>query len=205
MYLMMVKFYLLQFLCFGLLDQNIRRWCKDFEKQQSLCSFSVLEDSQKVMGSSGNHTIAVIKTSEDYECLETGLSNLTKEVNSLVKEGSILIGNNNVKLEFFLGGDYKFLLLALGMKAATSNHSRIYCKVPKSSRSDLSKPMDFFVKRKLCKNWHKEPGCAGKPLFDIPMDHIVIDELHLLMRVMDRLENGIITEFQDWDEYICFC
>ncbi|KAJ7351778.1 hypothetical protein OS493_035503 [Desmophyllum pertusum] len=49
-------------------------------------------------------------------------------------------------------------------------------------------------------NWHKDPGCQHHPLFNIPPKDIVIDELHLMLRVTDRLEHGLILEIIDWDE-----
>lgn len=65
-------------------------------------------------------------------------------------------------------------------------------------------PYSFYetneMKRKMGPNWYKQPGCHSQPLFDIPLDRIVIDELHLMLRVMDRLEQGLILEVVDWDE-----
>ena len=55
----------------------------------------------------GNHTIAVIKTSEDYDNLRAGLANVTSTVNELIKAGFIMINGKKVTLEFYLGGDYK--------------------------------------------------------------------------------------------------
>lgn len=56
------------------------------------------------------------------------------------------------------------------------------------------------MKRQLGPNWPKDPGCEHQPLFKIPLKDIVIDELHLMLRVTDRLEKGIIFEVIDWDE-----
>ena len=56
------------------------------------------------------------------------------------------------------------------------------------------------MKRTLRPDWHKTPGCQHQPLFNIPLQNIVIDELHLMLRVMDRLEQGVILEVIDWDE-----
>lgn len=55
----------------------------------------------------GNHTIAVIKTSEDYDNLRAGLANVTSTVNELIKVGFIMVNGQKVTLEFYLGGDYK--------------------------------------------------------------------------------------------------
>lgn len=56
------------------------------------------------------------------------------------------------------------------------------------------------MKRKMGPHWYKQPACHSQPLFDISLDHIMIDELHLMLRVMDRLEQGLILEVVDWDE-----
>lgn len=56
------------------------------------------------------------------------------------------------------------------------------------------------MKRHFKPRWHKDPGCEHQPLFKIALQDIVIDELHLMLRVTDRLEKGIIFEVIDWDE-----
>ena len=56
------------------------------------------------------------------------------------------------------------------------------------------------MKRKLGPDWHKQPVCQHQAIFKIPLSNIIIDELHLMLRVMDRLETGLILEVVDWDE-----
>jgi hypothetical protein len=43
-------------------------------------------------------------------------------------------------------------------------------------------------------------SCDHKPLINIDLDHVVLDELHLLLRVMDVLLNNIIQEVISWDQ-----
>ncbi len=50
------------------------------------------------------------------------------------------------------------------------------------------------IKRHFGARWHKNPGCEHQPLFKIALEDIIIDELHLMLRVTDRLEKGIIFE-----------
>lgn len=70
----------------------------------------------------------------------------------------------------------------------------------------MSVPHSYYespeMKRKLGPNWHKSPGCEHQPLFNISLQNIVIDELHLMLRITDRLEQGIVLEVLDWDEVI---
>ena len=41
--------------------------------------------------------------------------------------------------------------------------------------------------------------CIHPPLFDIDLDHVVLDELHLMMRITDRLTDCVITEVMERD------
>ncbi|RMX39684.1 hypothetical protein pdam_00008033 [Pocillopora damicornis] len=79
---------------------------------------------QTVQNSAGNHTIVVLKTSEVFNNLRTGLANVTQT----------------------------------------------------------------------------QVGCLHQPLFEILLSNIVTDELHLMLRVMDRLETGLILKDVDRDE-----
>ena len=40
---------------------------------------------------------------------------------------------------------------------------------------------------------------ASFPPFDIELDHVVLEELHLMMRITDRLTENIITEVMERD------
>ena len=56
------------------------------------------------------------------------------------------------------------------------------------------------MKRKFGPHWCKDPRCQNQPPFNIPPDNVILDELHLMLRVTDRLEQGLILEVIDWDE-----
>ena len=51
----------------------------------------------------GNHTVAALKTYEDYKNLRNGLANVTANVNKLLEYGFIVMDGKKVKLQFFLG------------------------------------------------------------------------------------------------------
>ena len=74
------------------------------------------------------------------------------------------------------------------------------------SRQDMSKGLNVYwhsnIRRQYHTNWHKDPGCKHQPLFKIPLDYVIFDELHLMLRVTDRLEEGLIYEMLDWDEVL---
>ena len=57
----------------------------------------------------GNHTIAVIKGKESYEIIQSSCSRIFNDVNKIVETGFIRIGENQIPVEIFLGGDYKVI------------------------------------------------------------------------------------------------
>ena len=57
----------------------------------------------------------------------------------------IEVGGKSINLEFFLGGgDYKFILLMMGLKSATSHYACVWCKIHKNKRWDTSFTLDHF-------------------------------------------------------------
>ena len=48
-------------------------------------------------------------------------------------------------------------------------------------------------------SWFKKVLLHPSPLFDIELDHVVLDEIHLMMRITDRLTENIITEVMERD------
>ena len=49
-------------------------------------------------------------------------------------------------------------------------------------------------------SWSKQPGCHSEPFFAIPIENVILDELHLMLRITDRLEEGLIFDVLKWDE-----
>ena len=62
------------------------------------------------------------------------------------------------------------------------------CKADSRSLSEI----------KDCAN-DKSLGCDNQPLFDIELDHVVVDELHLLLRISDRLIDALVTRMAQLD------
>ena len=68
-------------------------------------SSALLQKPDEVMSAKENHTIAVVNGSEKYDTLQVSFKNSISEINSLIDKGIIIVDNQEVKLEFFLGGD----------------------------------------------------------------------------------------------------
>ena len=119
-------------------------------------------------------------------------------------------GNKSVPVTYYLGGDYKFLLCILGMQAATCDHACIYCKVHKSDRWRLDKDWSLSdvsqgartVEEMLQLSTKKKNNfsCARPPIFpQVPIDHVVVDLLHLFLRIGGNLFDLLITELRRQD------
>jgi len=173
-----------------------------------ILSFSLLQSGD--FGSSkGNHTIAIVNGPESYDTLDVSFREIIKDINNHVKSKPIEIEKNKVPLEFFLGGDLKFLLLSMGLSGATSDFACLWCKVHKSKRWDMAPNLDYYysdkVKRTLksikecCTKSKENYCCINPPLFDIELDNVVLDELHMMLRVTDRLLENLIIEVMEKD------
>ena len=46
---------------------------------------------------------------------------------------------------------------------------------------------------------HEKYSCIRKPLINIPLHHVILDELHLMHRVIDRLIENLILEVMERD------
>ena len=147
-----------------------------------LLSFSLLQSRKDVMSASGNHTFAIIKGSENYETLKDSFSIIFEEINNLIEVSEITINNTKFGLEFFLGGDYKFLLIMLGMKGATSNYACLWCKIHKEHRWQMDKDLDYYnshplqrtleevIKMENKKGTADKFSCENEPLVKIDLD-----------------------------------
>lgn len=74
----------------------------------------------------------------------------------------------------------------------------------------MSKPEEYYSSGPMARKLEELTGenskkgqnyCSiHKPLLKIPLDHIVADELHLLLRITDVLLRNVISEVMDWDK-----
>lgn len=175
-----------------------------------LLSFSVLQEEEKVMSCKGNTVVGVVNGDENYETIRHSFSSLFEEINNLISEGKIRVNEQDFDLEIFLGGDYKFLLMVMGLNAANSVYACLWCKIAACDRWDTSKPKSFYeskdMKRTLedLQTLSSKPktsnyGCVHPPLIKIELDHIIPDELHLLLRVTDKLLKNLVSEVSEKD------
>lgn len=141
----------------------------------------------------GNFALGVFSVaSESYDELIC-LHEINEEIKHL-KE--IQIDGTVYKLDFYLGGDMKFVLLVYGLKAANSGNPCVYCVVHK----------DKFGQFYISSEEHRiigdssQEGQERRPIFDsIPVNKFCVDILHLNMRVTDKLESNLCLNLEEFD------
>ena len=75
----------------------------------------------------GNHTLANLKTGEDYSDLSAGFQKISQEIKELLH---ITINVKHYIIEYFLGEDWKFLAIICRLNAANAEYSCIWYKCP---------------------------------------------------------------------------
>lgn len=173
-------------------------------------TFTVLDEGTLAQAAGGNHLIAVIKEPENYETLSKALTDIRKDVESLKH---LSVGTEQFEIEWFLGGDWKFLACVCGLGAAHATYPCIWCKCPlydkydgrkEWSLTDVSKGARSIEEIQQQVNTRSRTvekyNSKHAPLFpSIPIDHVVIDSLHLFLRISDNLINLVIQELRRQD------
>ena len=93
----------------------------------------------------GNHSLAILQGTEDYNSFSISLSDIVKEASELQ---SIKINGMEHNIEYFLGGDLKFLAIVCGVEAANAKCACIWCKCASSDRWDMSMDWSALDKSK---------------------------------------------------------
>ena len=139
-------------------------------------AFTILEEGAKAQSVAGNHTIAIMKVS-------SGLKDICQEARDL---DVITIDEKVYKITFFL-------TTVNGLESANADFACIWCKCAKTqhfnmnlqwSNNDVKKGArtieEISKKAKLPKRSKDRYSCCREPIFPfIPIDHVVIDTLHL--------------------------
>ena len=79
-------------------------------------TFILLNEKAMTMSPKGNHALAIINGTEDYDLLKTSLSDLVEEVKHL---SSVMIKGVIFPIKFYLGGDLKILAKFRGQQQHT--------------------------------------------------------------------------------------
>ena len=114
-----------------------------------------------------------------------------------------------IEIEYFLTCDWKFSALVTGIGAANSNYPGILCKCSKELKYNMTRQWSVRDQQKgarttnealkygnLAKSKQKF-SYQSNPIFPfIPTSNVIIDPLHLFLRIGDNLIILLITELR---------
>ena len=85
-------------------------------------TYTVINEGSVPMSEKGNYVLAIIKATEDYKSICDSLSDLIEEMRNL---HSIEVDEDKYDIEYFLGGDWKFLATIYGIGCAKQDYACI--------------------------------------------------------------------------------
>lgn len=92
----------------------------------------------------GNRIIGVVNGFEKYEIIEILFLEIINDINFVNKNGKIKVNDKEIVVELFFGGDYKFLLMVMGMFGVILDYVCFWCKVYKFFRWDMFKDLFYY-------------------------------------------------------------
>ena len=168
-------------------------------------AFTLLNEGSLASSPVGNHSLAILQVPES---LCATLSDIVKEARDLL---SIKVGGHEHRIEYFLGSDMKFLVIVCGIESANAKFSCVWCKCSSNDRWDMGKDWSAFdvargartvdeIEKFKQLSAQRRFGCQRSPIFGfVPIDHVIIDSLHLFLRVSDLLINLFIEDLRRQD------
>ncbi|KAH7935404.1 hypothetical protein HPB52_007376 [Rhipicephalus sanguineus] len=154
-----------------------------------------------------HRTLLVAQNEEAYFAIRETCGPLFNEINQVAERGGLEVDGRFFPLTLCLGGDLKFLLLVFGMKGASSNFGCPFCLANKHEWSDDTLSGAYFNGAALVRTQdnlrtHAENlmfGVQYVPLIRIEPKLTFPDTMHMRVRVLDRLLDNVLQEFEDMD------
>ncbi|RHZ77188.1 hypothetical protein Glove_184g131 [Diversispora epigaea] len=163
-----------------------------------MVTFMILNHESNRHDADYHYTIALYPGTENYNTLKFILNPFLEELHSFKDDGLEL---NGIlwKFELYFSSDWKFLAICLGLNSANSKYFCPWCMCSKNQLGDLNK--DWNIEKnmdEISRNYININSHINPPLFSmIPMDNIIFDELHVFLRITDRLWELVIAEIKE--------
>ena len=126
------------------------------------------------------------------------MSLFKSELHELVDIG-LKINGIEWKFNLYFSADWKFLSICLGFNAANSLYFCPWCTISKKQIADFNQEWSISKQINKLKDDHNVyNGHHSPPLFDmIPLDNWIPDELHVMLRITDRLWTLALHELKE--------
>jgi len=113
---------------------------------------------------------------------------MVSELNDLVLNGLEDLDGRLWTIKPYFSSDWKFMAIILGFNAPNSKYFCPWCLCTKENIGNKHKVCVIEKNMNQLISVNPPPGHVKTPLLQmIPLDHYVPDELHVMLRIWDRL------------------
>ena len=146
--------------------------------------FTILDKGEAAYSAAGNHCLAIFKEPETYETLKAALRNIASDVESLL---TIDVNGMTFELEYYLGRDWKFLALVMGIDSVSSKYACIWCKCHISQQKWSMLDPKFGARSieeniAIASSRSKKFNASSLPIFPTTLLSLVmVDNLHMFL------------------------
>ncbi|PKY59999.1 hypothetical protein RhiirA4_483217 [Rhizophagus irregularis] len=167
-----------------------------------MVTFTIL-NKMNIFNSDSHFALLIYPGAESYNTLKIALISLIADLDD-IKTGFTDGDGHQWNIELYFSADWKFLSICLGHKAANCTNFCLWCSIDKSQNGILEtngERQDYWSISKnieeINQNYKSIPGHKYPPLFPmIPIHNWVVDELHLMLRIFDRLWTLVLSELR---------
>ena len=171
---------------------------------------TILDDIENLYKSNYHYTVILYPGTENYELLQRMVAPEANGLNNLVLNGFKDLNGKIWTIKPYFSSDWKFMAIVLGFNAPTSKYFCPWCLCTKENIGNkhkvctIEKNMDqiksaFFDNNSSVK---PPPGHIKPPLLHmIPLNHYVLDELHVMLRIWDRLWDLVLQELKVQNQF----
>ncbi|GES95313.1 hypothetical protein GLOIN_2v1768889 [Rhizophagus clarus] len=152
-----------------------------------MLTMALLNDIDGLQKPDNHYTLVLYPGAKTYESLKNALAPLISDLVILKEKGFNQINGHYWPVELYFSSDWKFLSICLGMKSANAIHFYPWCDCSKDEIDITSKKINKSIDN-IKLNYNQINGHTKEPLFHmIPLHNWVVDELHIFLRITDRL------------------
>ncbi|CAB4435084.1 unnamed protein product [Rhizophagus irregularis] len=161
-----------------------------------MLTMALLNDIDGLQKPDNHYTLDLYPGAKTYESLKNALAPLISDLVILKERGFNQIGGHHWPVELYFSSDWKFLSICLGMKSANALHFCPWCDCSKNEINIISKKINKSMDN-VKSNYNQINGHIKEPLFHmIPLHNWVVDELHIFLRITDRLWELMLSDLR---------
>jgi hypothetical protein len=163
---------------------------------------AILDDISNIYKADFHYTTILYPGVENYKILRKAMEPMINELHNLVTNG--LIDTNGMKWRIvpYFSSDWKFLAIILGFNSANANHFCPWCLCMKKDIGNKERVYKIEKNMDQLQTSNPPPGHHKFPLLPmIPLNNYVPDELHIMLRIWDRMWALIIQELKSKNQF----